>query len=366
MARVLKLSHWSSSTVVDLKLNLGLVNEDVPGLSRLLSSLWKWSRGVMEVEKMGASVSFIGSWDHLTVAFKAPRDIAERALGRLWDALTKVDVSMMDKAISEASAQVNVARESTGVRAFAEALRGLMPDSPYGNHPEALLGVDLRSIRPEDVKRAVDNLAYFSATVVGGDIELPGSPANAKWPTPKLAQSGEVEVKLSDKVQDTVVKVYAVDSIYGRTFNFMAFNTLLGGMGLISRLYQEIRVKRGLAYYAYSTYIPLGGVGILAAFVGTRRENVGEVKSLIDGVVASMSNVGQGDVEMVRGNQRGRLVVRSESPEGIAQMYSIIPLYGLPDDYYDRYVRFLDELRPQDIAGMVGELKHSYAAVAGP
>ncbi len=365
MAKVMKLSHWSESLVVDVKLNLGLVNEDVPGLSRVLVNLWKWSRGIMELEKNGVATSFNSSWDQLTVSVKTHRGNSSILKG-LWDALTKVDLSILDRAINEASTQVNVAREDTATRAMAEALRGLMPNSPYGNHPEALLGVDLSRIKPEDVRKALDNLAYYSITVVGGDVDIGGSPANAKWPTVRDYGDGEVNVKLSGKVQNTIAVAYPADSIYGRAFNYMAFNTLLGGMGLISRLYVEIRVKRGLAYYAFSTYIPLGGVGFLIALAGTREKYVNEVKELILKTTESMSMVTDNDVEMIKGNQKGRLTVRTESPEGLAQMYSIIPLYGLPEDYYSRYISFLSNLKNSDITTITSELRHHYVAVAGP
>ncbi|MFP3157195.1 MAG: insulinase family protein [Caldivirga sp.] len=365
MARVLKLTHWGSSTVLDLKLNLGLVNEDVPGISRVLISLWKWSRGVMELERRGASISFSNSWDYLTVSVKVPKE-SSSVLRNLWDALTKVDLSMLGRAINEASTQVNLAREDTRSRSMAEALRGLMPNSPYGNHPEVLLGVDLSGVKPEDVRKALDNLAYYSITVVGGDVEVNGSPATGKWPRPSTISSGEVKVSLSGKVQYTVAIAYPADSIYGKVYDYMAFNTLLGGMGLISRLYTEVRVKRGLAYYAYSMYIPLGGTGFIVAMAGTREKYVNQVKEIMMSTVASMRDVSKDDVELVRGNQMGRLVVRAESPEGVAQMYSIIPLYGLPDDYYDRYVKFLGDLRPETIARLTDELRGSFTAVAGP
>ncbi|ABW02495.1 M16 family metallopeptidase [Caldivirga maquilingensis] len=364
MAKVMKISHWSESLVVDVKLNLGLVNEDTPGLSRVLVNLWKWSRGVMELEKNGVTVSFNNSWDQLTVSIKTHRGNSTLLKG-LWDALTKIDLSLLGRAINEASTQVNVAREDTTARAMAEALRGLMPDSPYGNHPEVLLGVDLSRIKPEDVRKALDNLAYYSVTVVGGDVDIGGSPANPKWPSVKGYGDGEVNVKLSGKVQNTIAVAYPADSIYGRVFNYMAFNTLLGGMGLISRLYMEIRVKRGLAYYAFSTYVPLGGVGFLVALAGTREKHVNEVKELILKTTESMSTVTDHDVEMIKGNQRGRLTVRTESPEGLAQMYSIIPLYGLPEDYYERYINFLSNLKVSDIVGLTHGLEHHYIAVAG-
>ena len=365
MAKVMKLSHWSESLVVDVKLNLGLVNEDVPGLSRVLVNLWKWSRGIMELEKNGVTVSFSNSWDQLTVSIKTHKGNLSLLKG-LWDALTKVDLSLLDRAINEASTQVNVAREDTAARAMAEALKGLIPGSPYGNHPEVLLGVDLSRVKPEDVRRALDNLAYYSVTAIGGDVDIGGSPANAKWPSVRRYGDGEAKVKLSGKVQSTIAVAYPADSIYGRVFNYMAFNTLLGGMGLISRLYVEIRVKRGLAYYAYSTYVPLGGVGFLIALAGTREKYVNEVKELILKTTESMRVVNDNDVEMVKGNQRGRLTVRAESPEGLTQMYSIIPLYGLPEDYYTRYVNFLSNLKNSDIASITGELGRHYMAVAGP
>lgn len=64
-------------------------------------------------------------------------------------------------------------------------------------------------------------------------------------------------------------------------------NQILGG-GLSSRLFQEIREARGLAYAVYSSVAAFSDAGSLAAYVGTGAERVGEVRELLAAITAEL------------------------------------------------------------------------------
>ena len=81
---------------------------------------------------------------------------------------------------------------------------------------------------------------------------------------------------------------------YGDRRHYVAhvLNTLLGG-GMSSRLFQEIRERRGKAYSVYSFLSPYRDVGYLGVYVGTKAEWTREV---IDLAVEEMSKVAAGEV----------------------------------------------------------------------
>src|SRR5258708_17183888 len=64
-----------------------------------------------------------------------------------------------------------------------------------------------------------------------------------------------------------------------RRFGTAVLNNLLGG-GMSSRLFQNIREKRGLAYAVFSEITPYSDAGMFTVYAGTAKETVGEVLDL--------------------------------------------------------------------------------------
>ncbi|MDR2957571.1 MAG: insulinase family protein, partial [Coriobacteriales bacterium] len=77
------------------------------------------------------------------------------------------------------------------------------------------------------------------------------------------------------------------------------FDAALGG-GMSSRLFQEIREKRGLAYAVFSTTISYVDTGNFVVYVGTRPENLAETVEIIQSELAKASNDGLEASELQR------------------------------------------------------------------
>ena len=78
-------------------------------------------------------------------------------------------------------------------------------------------------------------------------------------------------------------------------------NQVLGG-GLSSRLFQEIREKRGLAYSVWSSPSPSSDGGQFTAYAGTAPEQAATVLELLDGEVGRLLDGGITEDE--RGHRR--------------------------------------------------------------
>lgn len=90
-------------------------------------------------------------------------------------------------------------------------------------------------------------------------------------------------------------------------------NTALGG-GPSSRLFQQVREQRGLAYSVYSSTIGYSDTGSFAVYAGCAPERLDEVTTVIRGVLADVASEGLTPAEVVRaqGNLRGGLVLGLE------------------------------------------------------
>jgi len=100
-------------------------------------------------------------------------------------------------------------------------------------------------------------------------------------------------------------------------FAFGVVNTALGG-GMSSRLFQEIREKRGLAYSVYSYHTMYAEAGLFAAYAGTTPARAEQVLSLIRRELESVAAGGlsEEEFERARGHMKGSLVLSLEDPGG--------------------------------------------------
>lgn len=130
---------------------------------------------------------------------------------------------------------------------------------------------------------------------------------------------------------------------------FEIINTILGSGGN-SRLYQEIREKRALAYLVGSLYHPLSDTGLWGTYVGTDPKNVEEVKGVIAQQIRKIQEepLSLQELENVKNYIRGRLLIRNESNSALADFVSQACLCGsleTPAEFISR----VQEVTPADV-----------------
>lgn len=101
------------------------------------------------------------------------------------------------------------------------------------------------------------------------------------------------------------------------------FNTVLGG-GMSSRLYQEIREVRGLAYSTYSYQHGYSDSGFFGLYAGCSPENAEEVVRLMRGEIEAIAEdgVSQEEFDLALGNITGSLALRFEA--SLARMNRLV------------------------------------------
>ncbi len=100
-------------------------------------------------------------------------------------------------------------------------------------------------------------------------------------------------------------------------FAMLIANTALGG-GMSSRLFQEIREKRGLAYTAYSFHAQYTEAGIFSAYAGTTPGRARDVVDLMRREIADVRDGGltREEFERAKGHVRGSTALSLEDPGG--------------------------------------------------
>ncbi|MDP2828937.1 MAG: pitrilysin family protein [Sulfuricellaceae bacterium] len=134
-------------------------------------------------------------------------------------------------------------------------------------------------------------------------------------------------------------------------FSLMVGNYILGGGGFASRLTEEVREKRGLAYSVYSYFIPLAQPGAFQIGLQTRRDQANEALNVTRTTLRGFVTEGPTQEELRRAKQNliGSFPLRLDSNKKILGYLSMIAFYQLPLDYLDRFIENIDRVTLTDV-----------------
>lgn len=122
-------------------------------------------------------------------------------------------------------------------------------------------------------------------------------------------------------------------------FDLLVANHVLGGGGFESRLMKEVREKRGLAYSAYSYFMPLGDAGPFQAGLQTKRGQTDKAYGVMRQTILDFIANGPTDAEVQAAKQNlvGGFPLRVDSNGKLLGNLAMMGLYGLPLDYLDTW-----------------------------
>jgi predicted Zn-dependent peptidase len=142
-----------------------------------------------------------------------------------------------------------------------------------------------------------------------------------------------------------------------RRFALRVLDTILGG-STSSRLFQEVREKRGLAYSVFSYASHYADTGQVAIYVGTRPDNVGEAVSVIGSELQRLQaeGVSEEELERARDNVKGRTVLSMESTLTRMNRLGSSVLMGVPLLTVDEVLAAFDAVTLEDVNSLAREL----------
>jgi len=142
-----------------------------------------------------------------------------------------------------------------------------------------------------------------------------------------------------------------------RRFPLAVLDAIFGG-STSSRLFREVREKRGLAYSVGSYNEQFTDQGLVATYVGTREDNVEEACSIIGNEMARLRSEPVSEEELVRAKEsvKGRLVLSSESTAARMTRISRATLFDLPIESLDEMLAKVDAIAVDDLTELAAEL----------
>jgi predicted Zn-dependent peptidase len=163
--------------------------------------------------------------------------------------------------------------------------------------------------------------------------------------------------------------VRAIDRHDDRRFVLGVLNAALGG-GMSSRLFQQVREQRGLAYSVYSAVACYADTGYLSIYAGCSPQRLGEVAGVVGEVLRAIARDGLSEAELMRGKGqlRGGLVL------GLEDLGSRMTRMGKAElNYGDHWtieqtLRQIDDVTREQVGELARDLlrRPLTGAVVGP
>lgn len=235
-------------------------------------------------------------------------------------------------------------------KAFMQAL---YRDHPYGMvaEPQSVAGIGRADLQrfyathygaPGAVIAIIGDLGRSDAEQLAERLTtgLPAAPAAAALPEVAYPQAAQQQDIAHPALQSHIMLGYpGVKRGDVDYFPLYVGNYILGGGGFVSRLTEEVREKRGLAYSVYSFFMPLAQLGPFQIGLQTKREQSSAALALVRETLQRFIRDGVSDKELTAAKQNitGGFPLRLDSNSKILEYLAVIGFYKLPLTYLDDF-----------------------------
>ena len=348
------------------------------GLSALTSALLDTGAGQWNADQIAQRFESVGAQFGSNIS----NDMASVSLRTLTDkplfdkALETMQLILGSPSFNEADFQREKNRTLSGLKqqeempaqiasiAYSKALYG---DHPYG-HPGSGLLVTVSSLEVADLRNFYQKyyVAANAMVVIVGDLSkqqaekaaeslVSGLAVGQKTePLPEVVmpvQAGRQYIEFPSSQTHVLVGMpgtYRKDVDY---FNLYVGNHILGGGGLVSKLFEAVREKRGLAYSASSSFAPMFRKGPFTISLQTRNDQTGQAldvanKTLVDFIAQGPT---EAELNAAKKNIAGGFALRFDTNKELASYVSMIGFYEMPLDYLDTFQQNIEKVTTASI-----------------
>ena len=347
-----------------------------PGTSYMVSALLDDGAGELDtkafhqrMEELAVELRFSAQRDQFTGSIRLLKDKQDQSLELLRLALNapRFDTD----AVERVRAQIlsGLRRESTDPNGIANKVwwKAAFPNHPYGRPANGTLE-SIPQIQVDDLRAFVKrNLARDNLKIsVVGDIDaaalgpvldkvfggLPAKSELQQVSQSTLASVGRRIVVDLDVPQ--AVLSFGGTGLLRKDPDFIpAFvvNHILGGGSFSSRLYNEVREKRGLAYGVYSYLSPMEYSGLFSGNTQTRADGAKEALEVIESEIARMRNDGPSADELAKAKSylKGSYALNFDTSSKISAQLLRIQLDEVGIDYINRRNGLIDAVTLDDV-----------------
>ncbi|MBL1278441.1 MAG: insulinase family protein [Ectothiorhodospiraceae bacterium] len=388
------IEHWSTKNgtrvyfvpapelpIVDLRIifNAGAARDgNSPSVALMTNGLLAEGAGGLSADQLAEQFESIGA----RFGNSAQRDMAVLSLRTLsekkvFDAAVKTLTTILtqpdfpEKAFERERSRLLTGlqrrKQSPGVQADEAFYNAVYTNHPYRNQPTGTeQGINQLStdklqafyekyyVGKNAVLAIVGDLSRADAEVLAEDLMgklAEGKPADNLPTVNALSESNEI--RINHPSAQTHILMGQPGMKRGDTDYFTLYvgNHMLGGSGLVARLSNEIREKRGLAYSSYSYFRPMRENGPYTIGLQTKNESAEEALTVLRETIGDFIKEGPTaeELDASKKNITGGFALRISSNKKIIDYIGMIGFYQLPMDYLDTFNTRIQAVTIEDI-----------------
>lgn len=348
------------------------------GLSALTAGMldtgagdWNAEDIAQRFESVGANFGAASSIDMANVTLRTLTDkpLFDKAIETMRVILSKPRFAENDfqREKNRTLAGLKQREESPGELANMAFYSAIYGEHPYA-HPNAGMLNTVEKFTADDSRHfyqtyftasnaivvIVGNLSKAQAEQTANDLvsDLPQGSKPAPLPdVPTLTKATTQHLEFPSTQTHVLVGetgTYRKDPDY---FTLYVGNHILGGGSLVSKLFDEVREKRGLAYSASSGFIPLLKEGVFVASLQTRNDQTPQALAVLNQTLADFVKNGVTETELTaaKANIVGGFAMKFDTNKELANYVSMIGFYQMPLDYLESFQQNIQNVTAEQI-----------------
>jgi len=321
-----------------------------------------------ELDKYAIEFSSELKLDYLKFKFVCLNEDFDKALEIFSDIIKNTTFEEFDKERTKLEGEIVAEMDSPRAKVIDSYYKNIYQDHCYG-HTNTVILENLKNINKSDVINSYQAILENSKKVIAfvGDLELdyvkdriekafsdiPVSNSNLPdLAAPILNRPKDVEDIQKDLNQAHILKGWLVATADSKDYPALALlNIILGASGLSSRLFLELRDKKGLAYVVRSSYDIARLCANFSIYIATEPTNIEtSLKGFDEEIEKIKANlVSEEELENAKNNIFGKWAFIGETNSQQANWLAHYAILGLGFEFKDKAKELIKQVTPQDI-----------------
>ena len=325
-----------------------------------------------ELENNCIDVSIKAKQDYLKASFLFLNEDFDLAMQYAKDILLNSTFDELEKEKFKIKAEINADLDNPRVLASDTFVRKIFQGHCYSNTCSKTLE-EIDKVTKEDILYVYNKILNSKKVIsIAGDVKnsnelsdyfalnfdfMKTNEPEYKIPLledflPKESNVEIVKISKANLNQAQLFQGWIVPSTKSDLYpKISVMNNILGGSGLSSRLFVELRDKQGLAYTVRSSYEALFKSALFSFYIATEPKNI---RKSLDGFIFELTKLAKNppsddELQGAKENLIGRLEYFSQTNSQLASMEGYNYLAGLGLNYSDKFIKMINAVNSDDV-----------------
>ncbi len=336
-----------------------------------------------ELEENAIEISCDMKQDYLRFRLVCLNEDIKQAIEILNDIIDNTTFEDFEKEKIKLEGEIPAELDSARTRAMDNFVKTIFKNHFYGDTYTKVLE-NLQNITKQDVIDAYNEIMTTGRKVISfvGDMDFASAQellnknfehlqndnsTTSEIETPVLTQAETVEFIKDDANQSHIFQGWLVPTFKSEEYApFIVLNTVLGSSGLSSRLFCELRDKKGLAYTVRSTYDTYATIANFNIYIATEPKNI---QTSLDGFKEEIQKikdvlVPEEELHNAKNNYIGKLQFISETNSQQANQMAHYAIHGLGFNFKEELIEKVKKVTSEEVQNIAKKYLNDVSVIS--